>query len=225
MKQVGGVWLPDHEQHLVEWMMNPKNKKLVDGKLAYQWTKQCMAMEHVRNWRTAIDIGAHCGLWSMHLAKRFQALHAFEPVEEHRACWVENMRENVEAAVAVGRERAFLIYPYALGEKEGSVRIETRHTSSGDSFVAGEGDIPMKRLDDFDFSDVDFMKLDCEGYELFILRGAEETIKRWQPTIIVEQKPNRAVNFGLPQTGAVEYLKSLGATLRAERSGDYVFSW
>lgn len=214
MKKVGGVWLPDGEQHLVEWMR--KKNQVVDGKLTYQWDKLQAALRWVKAWRVAVDVGAHCGLWSMHLYPRFRELHAFEPVAAHRQCWEANMGAERDGA---------LLYPFALGETEGKVAIYTAPTSSGDSWVDGEGDIPMRRLDDFDLQYVDFMKLDCEGYELFALRGARETLGRCRPCVIVEQKPGRAQKFGLPETGAVDYLQSLGAKLRQSISGDYILSW
>lgn len=211
MKNVGGVWLPDAEEHLVEWMTRMNH--VVDGKLTYQHHKLEAAMAWVKAWRTAVDVGAHCGLWSMHLVKRFAQVHAFEPVAEHRACFERN--------VGAGA----LMYACALGETEGRVRIQTSAQSSGDSWVGGEGDIPLRRLDEYDLPTVDFVKLDCEGYELFALRGAEETLKRCRPCVIVEQKPGRAQKFGLPETGAVDYLRGLGAVLRKEISGDFILSW
>jgi FkbM family methyltransferase len=213
MKQVGGVWLPAHETHLVDWMK--KMNQVVDGKLTYQLDKRTEALKWVKNFRTAVDVGGHCGLWSMDLSKRFAQLHAFEPVALHRACWEKN----------VGIAPGAMLYPCALGETDGMVSIHTANTSSGDSWVNGEGDIPLRRLDDFDLQDVDFIKLDCEGYELFALRGGEQTLLRCKPCIIVEQKGGRAQKFGLPETGAVTYLQSLGAKLRNERSGDYILSW
>jgi FkbM family methyltransferase len=126
------------------------------------------------------------------------------------------------------------LHACALGEKEGWVSMKTAPTSSGDTFVtghsmlaevAGAGDIPMKRLDDFGFQDVDFLKVDCEGYELFVLRGAEEMLKRCRPCVIVEQKPGHAQKFGLPETAAVPYLQSLGAALLQEISGDFILAW
>jgi FkbM family methyltransferase len=174
-------------------------------------------------WRTAIDVGAHCGLWSMHLAKRFVILHAFEPVAAHRACWEANMAVEKEAGRIRGEA---VLHACALGEQKGFVRIETAPTSSGDSWVDGAGDIPLERLDDLLALDtVDFIKLDCEGYELFALRGGEALLKRCRPCVIVEQKPGRAEKFGLPRTGAVDYLQGLGAKLRREMSGDFVLSW
>lgn len=212
MKNIGGIWLPDGEVHLVEWMT--KMNRVVDGKLTYQYHKLEAALEHVKQWRCAVDVGAHCGMWSMHLAQRFDVLHAFEPVPAHRDCWARNMEG-----------RGGLLYPCALGETEGKVAIRTAADSSGDSWVDGDGEIPLRRLDDFTLADVDFIKLDCEGYELFALRGGEEMLKRCQPCVIVEQKPGRAQKFGLGETDAVRYLEGLGARLRKVIAGDFILSW
>lgn len=212
MKNIGGVWLPDHEEHLVGWMT--QRNQVVDGRLTYQYHKLEAALAWVKAWRTAVDVGAHCGLWSMHLVKRFERVHAFEPVAAHRECFEAN----------VPQPNA-LLYACALGETVGKVRIQTSAQSSGDSWVGGEGDIPLRRLDEYDLQDLDFVKLDCEGYELFALRGAEETLKRCRPCVIVEQKPGRAQKFGLAETGAVDYLQGLGAVLRQAIAGDYILSW
>lgn len=213
MKEWRGLWLPDGETHLIEWMAQVN--QVIDGKPTYQYHKLEKALQFVKQFRAAVDIGAHCGLWSMHLAKRFQFVHAFEPVDEHRLCFAKNVP---------ARDGVFL-YAMALGERDASVSIHTAPTSSGDSWVKGEGDIPLRRLDDFDLPNIDFMKLDCEGYELFALRGAEETLKRCQPCVIVEQKPGKAQNFGIGETDAVTYLRDLGAKLRGSISGDYILSW
>ena len=211
MKQIGGVWLPAHETHLVAWMQ--QRNEVVDGKLTYQYHKLQAALRYVKHWRTAVDVGAHCGLWSMHLAKRFDQVHAFEPVEAHRKCFIKNVSRLVE------------LWPLALGEVAGTCAIHTSPTSSGDSWVDGDGDIPLQRLDGFDLQAVDFIKLDCEGYELFALKGGEETLRRCRPCVIVEQKPGRAQKFGLKETEAVDYLLGLGAKLRKVMSGDYILSW
>jgi|KBSMisStaDraftv2_1062788.scaffolds.fasta_scaffold74912_5 FkbM family methyltransferase len=212
MKQHQGVWLPDGERHLIEWM--DKSGEIVDGRGSYQIRKLRAALQHVRHFRVAVDVGAHVGFWTMHLAKRFETVHSFEPVAAHRECFAANVHD----------ERVSL-HACALGDREGRVSIHTAATSSGDSWVDGDGDIPLRRLDAYALENVDFIKLDCEGYELFALRGGEETLKRCKPCVIVEQKPGRAQKFGLPETGAVKYLQGLGATLRATLSGDFILSW
>lgn len=211
IKKFGGIWLPAHETHLVDWMR--KMGQVRDGVLTYQQDKRDLALSYVKNWRTAVDVGGHCGLWSMWLAKRFHNLHAFEPVALHRQCFALNVVGPVT------------LHCCALGDRDGSISMHTSEGSSGDSWIDGAGDIPLRRLDDLELQDVDFMKLDCEGGELPALRGAEETLKRCRPVVIVEQKPGNAQKYGLPETGAVDYLQSLGATLRTKKSGDYILTF
>jgi len=219
MKQVGGVWLPDHETHLVEWMT--KKNQVVDGRLTYQLDKQLAAYGLCKQFRAACDVGAHCGLWAQNMVKRFQAVDAFEPVAEHRDCFEANIPHLQRRILG---EALVKLHPIALGEVEGSVSMHTATTSSGDTTVAGEGDIPLRRLDDVlpDADNIDFIKLDCEGYELFALRGGEQLIRRNMPVICVEQKPGKAQGFGLGQTDAVTYLQSLGYRVAREMSGDFI---
>ncbi len=118
------------------------------------------------------------------------------------------------------------LFSCALGDHEGAVSIRTNPTSSGDSVVNGDGDIPMRTLDSFGFEGVDFIKIDCEGYELFVIRGAEETIKRCKPIMVVEQKGHGMKHFGIGKEDAVDLLKSWGMRpMRAPMSGDHILGW
>ena len=205
-----GIYLPSGERHMVEWMS--RDGEIVDGRGTYQIKKLRGAMEYCTRFRVAVDVGAHCGLWSMQLVKRFAQVHAFEPVAEHRECFLQN----VTAGCVV-------LHPWALGDSEGSVAMRTpEEHSSGSTMIAGPGDIPLRTLDSLELREVDFIKLDCEGYELYALRGAERTILDNSPVIIVEQKPGRAQRFGLPQTGAVDYLRGFGYSVAREMSGDFI---
>ena len=80
----------------------------------------------------------------------------------------------------------------------------------------------METLDSLDLIHVDFMKLDCEGFEENVLRGGVETITKWKPVVIVEQKRDMANRFGLPLLGAVDFLKTLGYKVAEEISGDFI---
>lgn len=203
MKQVGGVWLPSGEVHLLD--KTPGD---------YQGSKRNEAMRWVREWRTAVDVGAHCGLWSMHLVHRFRELHAFEPVLAHRKCFEKN----------VTQPNAFL-YGCALGDDQARVNLEVDPQCTAHGVISGRGDTPLHRLDDFDLQCVDFLKVDCVGYELEVLRGARKTLAECRPCVCVEQKPGYPQRYALPQRGAVDFLIELGARLRAEMSGVYVLSW
>lgn len=214
MKLVGGNWFPDHEQHMIEWMKTPKNQIVVEGRQTYQWRKQLAALGYVKNWRVAIDVGGHVGLWSWHLAKRFKTVHAFEPVAEHRECFAKNvLAENVT------------LHGMALGKEPGRVAMWSEPGSSGNTQVKGEGDIEMHTLDSYEFPVCDFMKLDCEGFELYVLQGAVETLQRCRPVICVEQKPRVIRNFGFDSPEAVGFLEAQGLKVLQHYSGDYMMGW
>ena len=211
---VGGVWLPADETHLVE-MMEVHQRREVDGQLTYQYRK----LEHALTFlpanrrRRAIDIGAHVGLWSMQLTKHFGFVFAFEPNPVAADLW----RWNVQAPNTLLRE-------VALGKAEASVGLRLQHGHSGHTQVHGDGPIPLRTLDSFGFVDIDFIKIDVEGLEAAVCKGAEETILRSRPVIVVEQKGEDA-KMGLTRNGALSYLEGLGMFSVDCIGGDYFMVW
>ena len=201
---------------MTAWLREPKNRVILNGRPAYQGRKQMMVLDHcpLDRRRTMIDAGAHCGLWAYNFAKYFNWIEAFEPVAAHRECFGKNIPDEMHHRIAM--------HPYALGENGGRVAIKSNPSSSGDSWVNGPGDIEMRTIDSFELTEVDLIKVDAEGFEEKILRGAEQTLRQWKPVVCVEQKRSMAEKFGLKPQGALVYLKSLGYRSVAEMSGDYV---
>jgi len=187
----------------------------MNGRCAYQGNKQLAALKRCTSFRLAVDVGAHVGLWSRNLMFAFDRVVAFEPVAEHRGCFQRNV-------TGIGQVGQVELLPYALGAKPGMVSIETEVGSSGNSAVGGPGEIEMRTLDSFGLNDLDFLKIDTEGFEQNVLRGGEQTIKACKPVIVVEQKREMASRFGLPTLGAIELLRGWGYLIAEEISGDYV---
>ena len=147
---------------------------------------------------------------------------AFEPIEQHRACFKEN--------VPSGQGCEIELYPVALSRSEKPLRFAVTPDSSGATHVKVEDDgvgpqCIARTLDSFDLPPVDFLKIDCEGYEYFILEGAERTVRRDRPCIIVEQKPGKGSMYGLDDRQAVALLQSWGAKLKFEIGGDFCLVW
>lgn len=208
--------MPDDEQHLPQWMAQVNNRQR--GRLTYQYGKLEAALQHTKDRRAAIDVGAHIGLWSYFMAHEFETLYAFEPHPLHADLWCKNMAGIANAG----------LYRKALGDRQGVVALETRTKgSSGDTQVrvGVKGETPMITLDSMNLQNIDLIKIDCEGYEEFVLRGAVETLTRCKPCVIVEQKRDMSKRYGLSSQSAVTYLELMGAVLRQEISGDYILSW
>ena len=215
MFQHQGIWLPDGEKHFPEWMT--RNGEVVDGKGTYQIKKLREAVKHCKEFRVAVDVGAHVGLWAMHLCKRFEAVQAFEPVASYRECFLKNVD---------WERRDVALHSIALGAAAGSCGMVINPADTGGTHVGGAGDVVVAALDGFDFEVVDFVKIDVEGWEFEVLKGAVETVKRCKPVIIVEQKPHKLLpNFGIKGAPAVDFLKSLGMVQAREMGGDYIMVW
>lgn len=214
MKKFDEWWLPDHEKHLQVWMTQ-KNQR-VEGRLAYQYDKLSTALSFCRLHRNAIDIGAHVGLFSFHLTKQFNHTYAFEPIAEHRDCFLQNVTGD------------YTLLKCALGAENGYCSTKTTDGSSGDSYIVADqaGQVQMHPLDEFGLLDIDFIKIDTQGYEENILRGALKTIQRDHPIIMVEQKGDADKNFHLDKMGAVKLLESIGMKqVFPPMSGDYFMGW
>ena len=71
---------------------------------------------------------------------------------------------------------------------------------------------------------IDFIKIDVEGYENQVVLGAKETLIRNKPIIIVEQK-GFSDRFNESQFEAIETLKGYGAKVIDQVVKDYILSW
>jgi FkbM family methyltransferase len=218
-KQIRGIWLPEAEEHLI-----PHIERGPDfaGAGTYQLWKLQAAFPYIKNFRHAVDIGAHVGLWSRILARCFARLTAFEPIEEHRACFNKNVRP--------GQGCEIELHSFALADTEGVLRFAISPDSTGSTHVKQEDngaapEVVARTLDSFALAPIDFLKIDCEGYEYFILQGAETTVRRDRPCIVVEQKPGKGSMYGIEDTEAVTLLQAWGAELKFEIAGDFCLVW
>lgn len=141
----------------------------------------------IRPQDVVVDVGANVGIY-VHALRRCGAIvEAFEPQPECSA---------VLQAYATAFPSVH-VHTVALGDAESvatlSVPIErgrlartsatTRATSTG----AGETiRVPVRTLDSFELERVNAMKIDVEGAELDVLRGAVRTIERARPLLLIE---------------------------------------
>ena len=214
-KFIYGWWLPKEDQHFEGYFSQSVQ---VGDKRLYQPQHIDRCFHHIKNRKhTAIDIGGHCGFWSFYLGGNFKKVYAFEPVEIFRECFKKNIpHENVE------------LLPVALGNENGFVSMNVELENTGATHVSSNTNdlnkVELKKLDDYELTDVDFVKIDVEGYENQVVLGAKETLLRNKPIIIIEQK-GFSDRFNETQFEAVDTLKSYGAKVIDQVVKDYILSW
>lgn len=175
-----------------------------------------LAFRHVTKWSCAVDGGAHCGIWTRHLVKRFDAVHAFEPCPAN-FCY---LHDNINAPNAV-------LHHTALGASHGSARMKPGpmrdpNQNSGQWHLAAGDEVSVVALDDYGL-DVGLLKLDVEGYEYFALKGAEQTINRCRPVIVVEEN-GLCERYGVKRGQCFDLLDSWGYRRVGQCNKDHVFA-
>ena len=159
---------------------------------------------HISNWDVALDIGAHVGIWSMRLAEKFKRVHAFEPVPKHIECWKQNMQRFTSEHSEW--ENASILETVALSNENGiGTMIVPNTTNTGratfvEKLFIKKHDFPKiqvktKTLDSYEFTQVDFIKMDVESFELKVLQGAENTIRKHKPIMYIEIHDAEAYTF------------------------------
>ena len=169
--------------------------------------------ERVKDGQVFYDIGAHGGVYTVTLQRRFPKLkvHSFEPQPEDL---LDNLALNGLMPVNV--------HQVAVGETAGDVRMTTKERSSNHVSDKGDRSVRLVRLDDYavenNLPSPDWIKIDIEGLELPALRGAERLLREARPTIICEIN-HLFGRFGTTIPDFLTFMRTLGYDAHRLRDG------
>ncbi len=215
MQKIGDFWIPD-----IDAAPGRNLERSLIGfgeRQGIQIDHLHRALEFVPERKLVIDGGANVGAWTKLMAAHFESVHSFEPNPEVCAC----LRRNVIEWEVSDR---VTIYPNAISDCFERVAVTTkdnRRTVTGR--VTGQGDIACVTIDSLDLSECSFLKLDVEGYEHKALKGAEETIARFRPWVMIENEPSK-LPPGQARTAAEDLLIAYGYEL-VEKIGSHELDW
>ena len=141
----------------------------------------------VKNNQNSIDIGANLGLFTFFMSRASKHVFAFEP----NPYPLENLKGLVDSNVTV--------LPIALGNNDGPVEIKIPHhrkgwSSNGASLASKEINdgkiinIQCRKLDSLNIENIGLIKIDVEGFEIEVIRGAKDTILKNKPIMIIENE-------------------------------------
>jgi FkbM family methyltransferase len=162
-----------------------------------------------------IDVGANFGVYTLVASKlvgETGRVLAFEPTAHSFAILQQNLALNHSSNV-----RAFQV---ALAQTRGKAWLyhgwdPVGNSLGKDPLWGSDGeDVQTEALDNLleenGANRVDVIKIDVEGAEELVLRGAIRCLTSQSPIIIFEFNPGCAARFGLSPYGARDLLESLG---------------
>ena len=183
---------------------------------------------YVKPGSTVLDIGGHIGTHTLNLSKivgENGKVHVFEPQTKLFCELAINMHLNQCKNVvlhhnALGNEEKWIeiyIPKENWTESYGGV-LNEGHGTVSDSSKNSTGDkAKMIKLDDLKLENISFIKMDVEGFEMEVIRGGKETIKRNKPVMIIEIFQNDK------KLAKIKEIESLGYIHVPFRSDDYFF--
>ncbi|MBV8187822.1 MAG: FkbM family methyltransferase [Alphaproteobacteria bacterium] len=173
----------------------------------------------LRRRMTFIDVGANDGLFTLFAAARVGRrgrVLAFEPSSRERAVLERNL--------ALNRLRNVDVLPVALANEPGEATLQIApalhggHNTLGGFAHKGVAAIATEavQLETLDavtarlgIARVDVIKIDVEGAELKVLAGARETLRKWQPVLLIEANDEALRKQGASTADLLALLRSL----------------
>jgi FkbM family methyltransferase len=163
-----------------------------------------------------IDAGANIGVFTLQAARAVGEdgrVYAFEPMKK-----TYGMLER--SVLANGFEGRCVLFNEGLGEREGtgSFHLSAHATNPGSSHIstADSGErIRIRPIDSIAYErPVRFVKIDVEGFEPHIIRGATRTLAEHAPIILTEFFPRSLREVGgISGPGYIAMLEKLGYTM------------
>lgn len=135
-----------------------------------------------------VDIGAQVGLYTLYAKNKPDAIfHAFEPYKKAFDCLNDNIKLNDITNIKT--------YNYAISDKNEKSYLSCSNKNYGLNTLSQSPlrfqkefstEVQTITLDSFIDFPVDYIKIDTEGWEYFILEGGYNTIQKYKPVIQLE---------------------------------------
>jgi len=168
----------------------------------YEKAYRAFVYKHHPNKNVMIDIGANIGIFAKPCSEHFNQVHAFEPAPKIADCLKINVKNCTNVFVynnAIGTKLLNANFYYNQKNTGGTKQVNVDITEKRNENIITVDVLP---LDEYEFDDVNFIKIDTEGYELSVLESSRNIIKKYNPWILFENSGDK--------NNVIEYVLSIG---------------
>lgn len=163
----------------------------------------------------ALDVGANHGVVAKAMASVVDptgTVHAFEPNERLHAQLRSIAGVQVHACAVGASEQELKLFIPRKNDTISSLSYNAIVASATDEELTDirTETVPVRTIDSFGFKRVNLIKIDAQGAELDVLKGALATLRRCRPVIIIEVWPDGLSSFGGNAEEIMKTLRKLG---------------
>ena len=203
IEKINDFWVPSNDVHIEDWR---SGQPFTQNKCLNKFLEYCESQKI--KMKTVIDVGAWCGTWSKAMESYAKRIIAYEPDKLHFHCLEKNCTFNCVPRME------------AVGSRMGVVSL-TEDNFTQAKRIKDEGTITLVTLDSTDYSDVDMIKIDVEGYEMEVLKGASKMLETVRYLMI--ELNNNSKKYGSNNIEIEKHIQSLGFKVLMDHWPDKVF--
>jgi FkbM family methyltransferase len=165
--------------------------------------------EIIRPGDIVIDVGANVGDYALLFEQWGAEVFAFEPTHQFATLVSRAAGKNIHCNnVALGSKRGHITI-YESGRQSSS------NKSWSDSFAPSTARrCPVRRLDDFEFRRIDFIKTDTDGMDWEVLKGAKKLLHTHHPKVFCEINEDALALRGLAGQSLIQWMCAQGYSWR-----------
>ena len=158
-----------------------------------------------------VDIGAWCGTWAIAMQQYAKKIHCFEPNKTHYECLQRNI-------APYGHIR---IYNQAIGNEDGYISLSQESATQNTRVLLEKGETKISKMDSLEIDDIDMLKIDVEGLEMEVLKGASYQLEKIKYIMI--ELNNNSKRYGSSNLEIEKHLKDLGYKILIKTWPDIVY--
>lgn len=195
------------------------DQPLVQHRKSFEYDTLELFVKHIQPGHVILDIGANVGLYSLLASiksgKQGKVI-AFEPTAPTYELLQKNIQLNqcdniitVKQALADKSKPVVMRKPISADAKYQDAFHQIKEVDQGDEEAIFTITLDQY-VEDFHLSRIDLMKIDIEGAEFLFFKGAEQTLRRWKPTLLFECNEHHCKAFGNNVIDVLCFVKDIG---------------